>query len=309
MLFIHCATLLGLPGSTEGAQDISGKCSGALRRYLLCNALSGLFSVCHSEELFETSAQLRGLLGCQNDTSRCTEKCLQDVSLVTNQSVHEPCSADYQAMHGFSAPLNIFTIGQIDKATNATKARMIPLPNIKTMGGPTLLSYGEPGHCAEIPTAQYCVLSGQIWLAGKRPTTFALGTCLPNDCSTTELISFVHGGGGSNASNLTVRCSSGVDVCIPRSMGRVTYTFVWASGHSAQSRHWAEAQRVWGNPFRMSVAPPYILPLLRTGGRASPVVSGRQPTPSFVATQPWMPRRRVGDTPLLWRRRHRRHVA
>jgi len=184
-----------------GASDM---CSAALRKYVLCTAVSGLFSICHNPGLFESSMPLQLALGCADDPKTCVEKCVLDASRLTNESVDEPCSSDYQAMHGFSAPLNIFTIGQYDFQSNATKAKLLPLPNIKNFGGPAFLSYGDPAHCAEIPTAQYCVLSG--FIAALR-SKFVMGNCVPSVCTESELSSFVGSLGRlAGALNVNVQC-------------------------------------------------------------------------------------------------------
>eukprot|EP00411_Alexandrium_monilatum_P121487 CAMPEP_0175648046 /NCGR_PEP_ID=MMETSP0097-20121207/8135_1 /TAXON_ID=311494 /ORGANISM="Alexandrium monilatum, Strain CCMP3105" /LENGTH=809 /DNA_ID=CAMNT_0016953963 /DNA_START=42 /DNA_END=2471 /DNA_ORIENTATION=+ len=175
-------------------EDVSPVCKADLRKYLLCQAVSGLYGVCSARQLLNSTApaapaRLASSSGDEDERMRvCQQKCERVAGGMVNETVQGPCPPEYQSMHGFSAPLNIFTVGGLDVRRNLTTMSIMPMPNMKGIGGPSLISYGQPSKCAEIRTAQYCVLSGQMSASqfGVQ-STFALGNCLPRSCGEEEL--------------------------------------------------------------------------------------------------------------------------
>jgi hypothetical protein len=58
------------------------------------------------------------------------------------------------------------------------------------MVGPAVVQLGYPEKCAQVPSAQYCVLSGMVVMKGGNPNapfTFSSGNCLPSACAEAEL--------------------------------------------------------------------------------------------------------------------------
>lgn len=173
--------------------DISPQCSASLQEYLLCKAVSDLFSTCSNDQLFNSSEPLRELLNCTGGDEKladCKKQCILDAEILSNQSLKKPCGASVQAMHGFGAQLDIFTMGQVDEH-GVPKAILMPLPNMKNMAGPTLIKFGQPAHCAEIPSAQYCVIMGSVASSPSQAFSFGLGNCLPAACTEDELRSIL----------------------------------------------------------------------------------------------------------------------
>mmetsp|Transcript_126787 Transcript_126787/g.405390 ORF Transcript_126787/g.405390 Transcript_126787/m.405390 type:complete len:812 (-) Transcript_126787:517-2952(-) len=179
-----------MAGRAALTADVSPACNEGIKKYLLCKVVSGVFSVCANDQLLNSSESLRFALGCTGmDLEECKRQCIRDAETLTNESINSPCTADFQAMQGFGAQLDIFTMGQLS-AEGVPQASLLPLPNIKNMGGATLIKYGEPSHCAEIPSAEYCVIQGTL-AQGAQAFSFALGNCLPKVCSEDELRSIL----------------------------------------------------------------------------------------------------------------------
>jgi peptidoglycan/LPS O-acetylase OafA/YrhL len=225
-----------LSDNDEGGifDEMSGKCRESLHGYATCEAKSGLYSVCASAELLNSTG-MQKILGCSNvdpavRLKTCQEKCLQSAGLLVNGTLTAPCSPATQAMHGFNEGFNIFTIGMMDKEMNVSKAVFLPFPNVKSMAGPATMQLGWPEKCVEVPSAQYCVLSGQLPLAGgshmledpqhqgdagpggsdsRMAFTFALGNCLPKACQEAELQAFLQGLPGNAAERLHLHIQCG----------------------------------------------------------------------------------------------------
>lgn len=197
------------------SQDVSSQCRAGLQKYLMCQSISALYVVCGSMELLNDPG-VQDFFGCASASPMqrlevCQQRCQFLASAAVHESVNGPCSADYQAMHGFSAPLDIFTVESVNKVFNISQPMILPLPNLKGLTGPTLVKYGEPGKCAEIPTAQYCVVTGSLRMAtSSLPFTFSLGNCLPSVCSENELKQQLQAVAQSSAQHLDLHIQCGL---------------------------------------------------------------------------------------------------
>lgn len=175
---------LWLSGCGVFATGISVECQGDLWSYLTCNAATTVFSLCSSKQLLNMSA-VQHLLNCsdvpeETRIAACEKSCLETPFF--HKHALKPCSPSMASMHGFSATLNILSISQMNATTNFSHNVLIPMPNIKNTGGLQMIDFGVPNKCAQITSAQYCVLTGGI-----QGFTINAGQCLPKACSSDDL--------------------------------------------------------------------------------------------------------------------------
>lgn len=201
------AALLALSWCCIGVLGLTADCQDDLRKYMFCSTTSGLFMLCSSKTLMNDTT-VQAALGCHGEPEEtrlkvCQENCRQKSGDLLNHSLDTPCSADLQSMHGFSAGLNLFTVGGVNLSTNISHSQMLPLPNIKGLGGLSLIDFGEPEKCAEIPSAQYCVLTGKVM----NQASLSLGNCIPRSCSEEDIRDVITDTGVDKEFNMKMQCN------------------------------------------------------------------------------------------------------
>jgi peptidoglycan/LPS O-acetylase OafA/YrhL len=221
------ASLALIHDAVPGGLEVSSQCKDSLLSFATCQARSALFSVCANKDLLNSTG-MQQVLGCAKvpdpamRLQKCQQMCLRDAGvLVKDDNLTKPCPASIQAMHAFNQNLDIFTIGTANPEVNFSQAIFVPFPNVKSMLGPATMQLGSPEKCAQVPSAQYCILSGMVMLNGgspNRPFTFSSGNCLPRACAEAELQAAVNGLAG----NATQRLFPHVQCGFVRALGNAT---------------------------------------------------------------------------------------
>jgi len=192
--------------------NVTPICKTNVRKYVLCTAISSLYTICSSEPLLNSSS-VQSLLGCRkfpgNASERmhhCQLKCLAAAGDAVKESISGPCETEYQAMHGFSGPIDLLNLPTFDPETEFNSSMFLPLPNVKDTVGLTVVKYGDPDKCAQIPMGMYCLLSGSFSAMGTK-AAFFFGICLPNNCTEEELQSLVAEVLGNSSTKLSLECN------------------------------------------------------------------------------------------------------
>jgi len=204
---------------------VSAQCKDSLVSFATCRARSALFSVCANTALLNTT-EMQRVLGCANPKvdpatrlKTCQDNCRRDAGWLVNDTLMKPCSAEMQAMQAFNQNIDLFTIGTANPKLNFSQAIFIPFPNVKSIRGPATMQLGSPEKCAQVPSAQYCILSGAVAIQGSSaPFTFSSGNCLPGACAEAELQAAVDGVAGK----ATQRISPHVQCGFVRPLGNAT---------------------------------------------------------------------------------------
>lgn len=206
------------------AKKVSPACARGVHELKTCHFGKVAGFACSSRD-FLLDPRAAEFLGCnggdmpvEERLNLCSKMCLSRVQEVLNTSVQGTCSIQAQAMLGFSAPLPVTMIGSLD-AKNFSGPKILPMPNIGGDDGSiSFFDLGNPEKCAQIPGAEYCVLtgSGQMTLSaeGGSPVgteakaSFTYGACLPSSCTAQELKTIALGMGGRTAEalGLNVQC-------------------------------------------------------------------------------------------------------
>jgi len=205
--------------STDGLPPVSTTCRHGISEYINCQSINAAFYTCSNRQILNDTA-IQTLLRCSpadepgvtpaQRLEICRVACLAKAGGVLHEptSITGACNPSIQAMHSFSARLSLFEVGKIDEEHNFTDPILLPMPNVKGLGGVSVIDLGKPEKCAQISGAQYCLLSGELAAAGGMKITFSLGECLPTACSQAELQNITHtyAGKAAQALKLMLQC-------------------------------------------------------------------------------------------------------
>lgn len=173
---------------------VSQSCRSDIRELSLCGVTSSLFIMC-SQEVILNETGVQEMLGCHDmslgETERlslCQRKCLDTASKLTNKTISGPCPPQVQAMAKFGGSLKIMSMASLDKDKNLNRSMILPFPNQKGVTGVSVVDFGEPTKCVQVPHAQWCLLTGTFKPPGApAPLILQLGTCIPKSCPQEEV--------------------------------------------------------------------------------------------------------------------------
>lgn len=168
----------------------TSQCLSDLKQYMLCDAANGMYLACHNVHRL-ANPRLQKLLGCDGaDLPACKRACFQYTRLLMNGTV--PCPVSYTAMKRFSGQINLFALtteeDSLVQRLNMSIPPILPMPNFVSDQGAAVVDLGEPGKCAQVTKAHYCVIA--MRMTGPSPKmsfSLSLGACVPASCSEEEL--------------------------------------------------------------------------------------------------------------------------